>query len=369
MPRSIDDDLSAPVALPRRRCSSRLGPPQPAAAARPTARRAPSRSSCTPTSSARSAPSSRGRSATLQTKGVDGAKVDGAVQALPADRHSSGRAAGASGGAGGEGSRASSGRCTTCSSPTSARRQRADLLGYAKTLKLDMARFERDMDSDAVKKIIAADLAEGKKLGVAGTPTFTINGKEYSGTRTFDQLKALIARRGAARPSAPAKTAAAGAQPTAASRRASVDRPLLRLPVPVLRAVRASRSASCRRRASTALKLNVTFKHFPLSIHPAAQLAHQAALAAKEQGKFWEMHDLLFANPRTRAASRSDWLREAARSRPGAVREGHGQRRRQAGDRGRRGRGHQGRRERHAQLHHQRQDVFGHPAARAARRS
>src|SRR5260221_12861382 len=40
----------------------------------------------------------------------------------------------------------------------------------------------------------------------------------------------------------------------------------------------------------------IQFKNFPLSMHPNSQLAHQAALAAREQGKFWEMHDLLFAN-------------------------------------------------------------------------
>ena len=37
-------------------------------------------------------------------------------------------------------------------------------------------------------------------------------------------------------------------------------------------------------------------KHAPLPIHPDSLLAHQAALAAAEQGKFWQMNDLLFAH-------------------------------------------------------------------------
>jgi len=41
--------------------------------------------------------------------------------------------------------------------------------------------------------------------------------------------------------------------------------------------------------------VRVVYRHFPLnSIHPYAQIAGQAAEAAGEQGKFWEMHDLLF---------------------------------------------------------------------------
>jgi protein-disulfide isomerase len=37
------------------------------------------------------------------------------------------------------------------------------------------------------------------------------------------------------------------------------------------------------------------YRHFPLrQIHPNAQMAAQAAEAAAMQGKFWEMHDLMF---------------------------------------------------------------------------
>lgn len=39
----------------------------------------------------------------------------------------------------------------------------------------------------------------------------------------------------------------------------------------------------------------VVFKHFPLKNHAFARKAAAATLAAHRQGKFWEMHDLIFA--------------------------------------------------------------------------
>jgi len=46
-------------------------------------------------------------------------------------------------------------------------------------------------------------------------------------------------------------------------------------------------------------KLRFVFRNFPLTqLHPYALIAAQAAEAAALQGKFWEMHDLLFEEQR-----------------------------------------------------------------------
>lgn len=46
-------------------------------------------------------------------------------------------------------------------------------------------------------------------------------------------------------------------------------------------------------------QVRVVYKHFPLSMHKYAQAAAVASIAARNQGKFWELHDLLFANYNT----------------------------------------------------------------------
>jgi protein-disulfide isomerase len=56
--------------------------------------------------------------------------------------------------------------------------------------------------------------------------------------------------------------------------------------------------------------IRFAYRHFPLSIHPHAELAAEAAEAAGAQGRFWQMHDVLFTNQQ--ALSPADLLTYAA---------------------------------------------------------
>ncbi len=54
--------------------------------------------------------------------------------------------------------------------------------------------------------------------------------------------------------------------------------------------------------------VKIVWKHRPLSFHSNAFPAAEAAEAAREQGKFWEMHDLLFQNQANLSPSKFEEL-------------------------------------------------------------
>jgi protein-disulfide isomerase len=52
-------------------------------------------------------------------------------------------------------------------------------------------------------------------------------------------------------------------------------------------------------------KITFIYRHFPLNQHKNARLAARAAEAANNQGKFWEMHDMLYENQKEWSESSS----------------------------------------------------------------
>jgi len=68
------------------------------------------------------------------------------------------------------------------------------LLGFAKELELDMAKFEPCLQADETLARVQADAQEGRSAGVTGTPTFFINGQLLAGARPYTDFRALIER-------------------------------------------------------------------------------------------------------------------------------------------------------------------------------
>ena len=59
-------------------------------------------------------------------------------------------------------------------------------------------------------------------------------------------------------------------------------------------------------------EVRLVYKQFPLAtIHPQAMAGSKAALAAGRQGKYWEMHDLLFRNQRDLSPEKLTQLAES----------------------------------------------------------
>jgi len=69
---------------------------------------------------------------------------------------------------------------------------RQSILAWAKEIGLDMNRFTADLDSDAIRKTVLRDQADGDKAGVEGTPTVFLNGQKYNGDLAPDAIKPVI---------------------------------------------------------------------------------------------------------------------------------------------------------------------------------
>jgi protein-disulfide isomerase len=63
---------------------------------------------------------------------------------------------------------------------------------HAAAIGLDQAKFDQCLDSGRFAQAVAADAAQGEKLGVNSTPSFFINGRPLVGAQPFDAFKTVI---------------------------------------------------------------------------------------------------------------------------------------------------------------------------------
>jgi protein-disulfide isomerase len=214
----------------------------------------------------------------------------------------------------------------------------ADLEKYAQELKLNMPKWKAAIADKKLAEQVEADAAMGNKIGARGTPAFFINGHFLSGAQPLERFKSVIDEElkkaealakkvggkgkvydalmktakaevgGGAAPAeggepepGPAKKVEIGNAPTRGPKKAPIkvvlfsdfQCPFCGRVEPVLTELEKAYPG----------KVSVTWKNFPLAFHNNAKPAAEAALAANEQGKFWQMHDILFKNQQALTAA------------------------------------------------------------------
>jgi protein-disulfide isomerase len=64
--------------------------------------------------------------------------------------------------------------------------------GYAKSLGLDVAKFDADLNSAAVKDKVQADITMGNQASVDHTPTFFVNLTQIPNPQSYDAFRQVI---------------------------------------------------------------------------------------------------------------------------------------------------------------------------------
>ena len=189
----------------------------------------------------------------------------------------------------------------------------------ARELGLNAARFKAALADPKVAARIDEDDKQAVAVGAGGTPTMFLNCRQVVGALPPERLRPILQEEiakvdrllAAGVKPGPAlyakaceenvKLAAAG--PTLDVRPDDPIRGNKAAPVTVVlfsdfQCPFCSRVEPTLKQALQAYgdKVRVVWKHQPLGFHPNALPAAEAAEAAREQGKFWEMHDGLFEN-------------------------------------------------------------------------
>ena len=217
---------------------------------------------------------------------------------------------------------------------------------------LDVERFKWDMEDPRIEIFVSQNQRAAAAVGIKGTPMFLINGKVIRGAQPPEKFKEIldeelakaeqaladgitrealplhlakangadekyikffVERDFSSLGEAPTKKKVAGSGPTPPAIEKTVWRVVVRDGDPAIGPADAPLTVVafsefqcpyCAKGTSVLQRIaeeygddvRIVFKNFPLPFHKDAMLASEAALAAHAQGKFWEMHDLLFEN-------------------------------------------------------------------------
>ncbi len=231
---------------------------------------------------------------------------------------------------------------------------RPALEAVAQAAKLDMTAFRKALDEKLHESRIRRDQALVTGLGANGTPTFFVNGRKIPGAVPYETFKAVIDEE-LAKAEALVKSGVAPKDVYAHIMEKAATTPVM-LPAPAGQAAapaappapppahvqkiefrpddpqKGPRDAAvtvvvfsdfqcpfCSRVEPTLAQLQqaypkdvrVVWKNLPLAMHPQAMPAALAAEAAHQQGKFWQMHDLMFQNQGQLSPEKYDaWAKE-----------------------------------------------------------
>ncbi|HWM87420.1 MAG TPA: thioredoxin domain-containing protein [Kofleriaceae bacterium] len=212
---------------------------------------------------------------------------------------------------------------------------RAALEHSARQVGLDMPRFRRDLDDGRFRSAVREEHRQAAELGVAGTPAFFVNGRPMLGAQGLGSFIALVeeeraqaaalVKGGVPRAHVYKRVIAPGRRSAGPIASGAGDIPERQLDESVVHPVGPGHPAQ-RLGSDDALvtivefgdyrcgycavvlpvlielkqqygaDLRLVYRHLPLGGNAVSRRLAEAAEAAAEQGRFWEMHVRLFAS-------------------------------------------------------------------------
>lgn len=179
-----------------------------------------------------------------------------------------------------------------------------DLKKWAAKIKLNKSEFSTCLDSGKYAGRVTKDRDGGVLLEVSGTPSFFINGVALVGAQPIEEFRRVIedALLGPASSVVKNKTPIKSVVLTEEDHvLGSADAPVTIVEYsdfqcPFCRNFFEQTYGTLKKEYIDTGKAKLVYRHYPLSeIHPIANKSGEAVECAAEQGKFWEMHDAIFA--------------------------------------------------------------------------